>query len=342
MQRPFFLLLCLAACAGQRQEAIEPILVPPPAAEPSAPPPAASAEKAQPPSKPASAPLPPGANGPRDLEAMIGAAGKIAPPPQKNVILVNSQAVRAHRHGVSIGPILRAVPQWNDYVKATQFDPIQDAEWVVLAGPSMTSRDRNLALLYYRGTEADADKAMQQIAKAYAKGGPVDVKVPGVKAVLGYADDAERLFLRPQPHLMAVVPPDMGKSAAETLKPVKIDANVRPGELLRMSLGEPSRTFAILPSAMKSARIWMNTENDGLGVYAEADCESALDATEAAEELTKRFKAKNTMMVRMVIGNVLDHVDIRVDGTTVRFAMPMTGEQLTRLISVMQGMLGVP
>jgi hypothetical protein len=48
------------------------------------------------------------------------------------------------------------------------------------------------------------------------------------------------------------------------------------------------------------------------------------------------------MIVRLTIGNALDRVDIRADGNTVRFALPLSGEQLSRFIALMQSVLGAP
>src|SRR4029079_9025636 len=87
-------------------------------------------------------------------------------------------------------------------------DPIRDTDWILVYGPSLIHTERDAGIGHYSAPHAVVDQAVDSIAKRYDKGGVFDAGVPGVKASLGHADNAERVFMRGQPHVLIIVPKD--------------------------------------------------------------------------------------------------------------------------------------
>ena len=137
---------------------------------------------------------------------MIGAAGSAQAGPQNVIVTINMAVIRTHPEGKRLGPLISAVPQWEDFIQGTKVDPLRDTDWVSINGPSLIHSEKDVILVHYSASDAVVDQAIVALGKKHGHGGPADVGVPGVKAVHGYADRAERIFLRPQPHVLAVVP----------------------------------------------------------------------------------------------------------------------------------------
>jgi hypothetical protein len=284
----------------------------------------------------------PGANGPRDPTALVGAAGNAQAGPALVQLLVNMAEIRKNPVGTRLGPLLSAIPQWDDFMQGTNVDPVRDTDWVLITGPSLIHTERDVILVHYSASDALVDHAIQIVSKKYDRGGPFDAGVPGVKAALGHADRAPRVFLRPQTHVLAVVPPDFANTAARTLKGAHISAHVRPGEAMRLVLKTPSRPFPAIPASISEMRLWIVPRPDGgADVFGEGDTPDAAACSAAVAQLRKVIRTQNSIMVRMVTGGLLDTVDITEDGSTVRLRAPVTPEQLETILNLVSSQLGV-
>src|SRR5580692_11764742 len=71
----------------------------------------------------------------RDAVGMIGTAGNVQAGPQNVVLTVNMSAIRNHPEGKRVGPLISAVPQWDDFLVGTGIDPLRDIDWVSINGP---------------------------------------------------------------------------------------------------------------------------------------------------------------------------------------------------------------
>ncbi len=283
-----------------------------------------------------------GANGPRDPNALIGAAGSVQAGPPLVQLLVNMEVIRKNPIGAQMGPLLSAIPQWDDFISGTKVDAVRDTDWVFISGPSLIHTDRDAIFVHYSTTDAVVDHAVDVVAHKYDRGGYFDAGVPGVKASLGHADRAQRVFLRPQSHLLVVVPPDYAHTAAVMLLHVKISPHLRPNEAMRLTLENPSHPMPFLPTSMKELRLWIVPRADGgADAIVEADCTDAAAAIQAAEDVKKLIRQQNSLGVRMLTNGLLNGFDVDVDGPMLRARLPASKEQLETILGLVASQLGV-
>ncbi len=282
-----------------------------------------------------------GQNGPRDAVGMIGAAGNAQAGPQLVVLIVNMAVIRAHPVGAQMGPLLSAIPQWDDFISGTHVDPVRDTDWILINGPSLINTGRDAILVHYSAPDAVVDHAITTVAHKYDRGGPYDAGVPGVKAALGHADRYERVFLRPQPHLLAVVPRDYAKTAAQILSKAAIKAP-RAGEAMRLKLVHPHGPIPDFPESITELRVWILPHADGgAEVFGEGDATDPGAAADAASHLSRVSRDMNSLGVQLVTHGLLNGLSFTADGSTLRVHLPASKDQIELLLALVAGKLGV-
>ncbi|WP_146653781.1 hypothetical protein [Labilithrix luteola] len=289
-----------------------------------------------------------GGHGPRDPGGMIGMPGLVAAGQVNVTLLVNVSVIRSNSVGQRMGPLLFAIPQWNDFMKGAQtgVDPIRDTEWILIYGPSLIHTDRDAVIVRYGASDALVDKAVDAIALRYDRGGAFDAGVPGVKASLGHADNAERVFLRVQPHVLAVVPKDKATEFARVLKRAPISPKVRPGEAMRLTVKDPWKQISIpglkFSQSLKEIRLWVapRAGDDGADVFVEGDCTDEAAADEVAEALTDLLRRQNSVLVRAATRGLLNGAKVVPDGSQVKLRLNVTQEQLEALLQAIGAFLG--
>jgi hypothetical protein len=295
------------------------------------------------------APRAPGAEGPRDPASMIGMKSLVNTGPQNVVLLINMAAVRAHPIGSKLGPLLSSFHQWRDFIKGNEqsFDPIRDTDWILLFGPSLIHTERDAVIIRYNMTDEAIEAAMDIAGKNYKEGGDFDAGVAGVKAVLGHADNAPRVFMRPQSKLLAVVPPKNAEEFAKSLKAKGVNPKIRAGEAVRLIVRDPSRQVAIpglkFPAALKELRLWVIPAADGSAdVYAEGDCNPAEEATPIAEAMTKLIADQNVGFVQLGTGGLLNGVQVlKAEAGRIAVHVKATQKQMDTLLGTLGLLLGV-
>lgn len=288
--------------------------------------------------------LPPGANGPRDPQAMIGAAGAVQADVPLVQLLVNVAEIRKHPVGAKMGPLLSAIPEWDEYIAGTNVDPVRDTDWILVNGPSLYSKrtSRIAIIIHYSTSDALVDKAVQHLSKKHPSGGPFDAGVPGVKAYLGHADFAPRVFLRPQSHVLAIVPPDYANTAAKILSKARIGIKVQPGEAMRLTLRNPSRPMPFLSPNIREMRLWIVPRADGgADVHAEGDVPDSAEAEKVAKEIKKLVREQNSLGVQMITQGILNRTEVSADGAVVRLHVPATEAQIQAILDFVMAYLGV-
>jgi hypothetical protein len=276
---------------------------------------------------------------------MIGAAGSVQAGPQNVVLTVNMAAIRLHPEGKRLGPLISAIPQWNDFIQGTQIDPLRDIDWISINGPALVHTEKDVILIHYGTSDAEVDKAVTALSVKHGDGRRVDVGVPGVKAVRGRADNAERIFLRPQSHVLAVVPRDYARTAAQILVKAKVPRDLkRPGEAMRLTLVHPHGPMRNIPESVTEVRLWIvpRNEDGGAEVYGEGDTASASACEEAVAALTRIVEDQNSLGVQLLTHGLLNKVDIHGEGPTVRFHVPVSRDQIEVILAFVGGRLGVP
>jgi len=280
----------------------------------------------------------------------IGFSGLVQAGPTNVRLLLNVALIRQHPVGSRIGPLVNGIPQWADFMKGSQnmVDPIRDAEWLLIYGPSLIHTEKDAIFLKYTLPDALVDKTIETVTKKYDKGGPFDAGVPGVKAHLGHADNSERVFLRVQPHEAAVVPPAKARDFALLLKQHSVDPGLRAGEAVRLVVRDPYRQVAVpglkFPESMTEVRLWVVPRNadGGAEVYAEGECkdeEAATDVLERTKDMIQRQNA--SIVVRIATRGLLSNVELKQDGKVVKAHVPANREQLEAILQAVSAQLGV-
>lgn len=286
----------------------------------------------------------PGSNGPRDPESMFGLTKVVNAGVQNVVLGVNVALIRKHPVGARMGPILQAIPQWRDFLKGapTPVDPIRDTDWILIYGPSLIHTDKDAVLVRTNLPDSALDATIGAIASTYDKGGAFDAGVPGVKASLGYADNGQRVFLRPQSKLLVIVPPSHAREAALTFKK-QSPRGPAATEALRLILHDPmNQVRGLNIPSLTEIRLWILPQKDGSAdVYAEGDCADEAGAAEAAARVKDIISRQNAGLVRLATHGLLNNVEIAPDGRRVKLHLTATEDQLEAVLSVVAARFNV-
>jgi hypothetical protein len=281
-----------------------------------------------------------GSGGPRDPESMFGLTKVVNAGVQNVVLGVNVALIRKHPVGSRMGPVLQAIPQWRDFLKGAQspVDPIRDTDWILIYGPSLIHTDKDAVLVRYNLGDDAVDSAIATIARTYDKGGPFDAGVPGVKASLGWADNAQRVFLRPQPRLLVIVPPSHAHEAAMTFRK-QVPRGPSPAEAMRLIVHNPSNQISIpglkFSQSLTEIRLWIVPQKDGAAeVYAEGDCTDEAAASDSADRLTEILKRQNSLGVRFATRGLLNNAVVIADGSKAKLHITATPEQLEAVLQL--------
>ncbi len=281
-----------------------------------------------------------GAPGRRDPEAIVGAASVRA-----DVILVklvvNAEVIRSHPVGARMGYLLRGVPQWEDFMEGTDIDPVRDTDWVMIIGPSLVNTARDTVLIHYSAPDAVVDRAVGIVTKKYDHGGPFDAGVRGVKASLVHADRADRVILRPQPHLLAVVPPSVAEKNARALVGARLSEPAE-GDAVFLRLLNPHHPMPEIPDSIRELRLRVVPRADGgADVWVEGDAADAEAASQAAEAIRRLVRRHNDAITSLLTHGLFNRVDVGTDATTVKVHLAATREQIETLVALVGDFLGV-
>lgn len=291
---------------------------------------------------------PVGANGPNDPGSIIGMPGILSAGKVNVTLLVNMQVIKQHPVGKRIGPLLYGIRQWSEFMNGTEgvVDPVRDTDWVMIYGPSLIHTERDAVLVRYSAPDSVVDKAIEIASNNYSQGGPFDAGVPGVKARLAHADNAERVFLRAQPHVLAVVPPDKAYDFARVLKRAPVQPKVRPGEAMRLIVKDPYRQISIrdlkFPTSLSEIRLWIVPDKEGNAmVYGEGDCADDAAAIDVKNVVATTLSRINNPLVQIATRGMLNDVKIQTNGSRVELSMTATNEQIEVLLQLVAAKLGV-
>jgi hypothetical protein len=276
---------------------------------------------------------------PENLVASAGAT-------QTDVILVelviNAQVIRANPVGARIAYLLHGIPQWEEFMSGTDIDPVRDTDWVAITGPSLIHTARDVVLIRYAASDAAVDRAVAIVAHKYDRGGRFDTGVPGVKATLAHADRAERVLLRAQSHVLAVVPPDRAGKVARQLVGSRLPAQPHPGEAVHLRLMNPHHPIPEIPESITEMRLRVvPRSDDGADVFIEGDTKDPDSASAASTDLRAMLRRHNDAITSLITHGLLDRVEVSTDGPKVLVHDVVTRDQIETLTSLVEGFLGL-
>lgn len=299
----------------------------------------------------ADAGIAPGTAGAHNAAEAIGVKDVVNTGPQNVTLVMNVALIRSNPFGARLGPVFQQIPQWRDFMRGSQsgVDPIRDTDWILIYGPSLIHTDRDAVLIRYNISDQAVDAAVDGIASSYDKGGPYDAGVRGVKASLGYADNGQRVFLRPQSKLLVIVPPAHAAQAARAYA-TTMPRGPAPNEAVRLIVKTPSNQVSIrglsLSKSLKELRLWIVPRADtGADVYAEGDCDDEASAAIIATELTNELARVNQLgfgpfNVSALTRGLLDKARVSPDGKRVKLHVEATPNQLEAVLQLVAGQVG--
>ncbi len=285
--------------------------------------------------------------GGRDPQALLGAAASVSAGPNNITIMVNFVELRKHPEAANLGRILAGIPQWRTFMSNAQgapmLDPMRDCDWMIIMGPSLLETQNDAIFLHYSVPDATVDKVIDTVSKSYAKGGPVDLGVHGVKAWKAFADKSERVFIRPHPHVAVIVPASKAQAFARVLATNPVTPHVRAGEVLSVRALRPGGSINVIPQDISEMRMWIvpRASDGGGDLYAEGDCPSDAAAQVDAESLKTLIQQKNSFGVRLLTAGFFNKVDVTASNSMVHAHINGTQAQIEALLHIAGGMVGV-
>lgn len=266
--------------------------------------------------------------------------------PQNIVLVVHSAVIRKHPVGARMGPVIQQIPQWRDFLKGSQsvVDPIQHTDWILIYGPSLIHTDRDAVLVRYNVSDAIVDQAVDAVARTYDKGGPYDAGVPGVPASRGHADNAERIFMRPQPKLLVIAPPAHAHAAAKTYSK-SAPRGPNPKEAMHLVVRNPTNQIAIpnlkFKDSLKEIQLWIEPRTDGgADLHAVGQCTDEACANDSADALNDFIKRQNAAMVRIATRGLLNNAKIVPEGNRIRLDLVVSQDQLEAILNLVGAAVG--
>jgi hypothetical protein len=284
----------------------------------------------------------PAPHGPFDPQAVLGSTKNIHAGDNNVDLLVNAEAIRKNPVGAKVGFLLRGIPQWDEFMSGTQIDPVRDTDWIRISGPALVHTERDVVLIHYSATDAVVDEAVKVLCSKYVHGGPMDAGVAGVKASVIHADRAERVIVRPQTHVLVVVPTDKAEEAARTYAPpAPVRSHLKDGEAFSMMLKNPHHVLSDIPESVTVLRMRIETrKDDGVDVYIEGDTKDPEAASEAAGSLKKlitRFADLDWLPLLgrgAFAGGILDDVDVGSEGKLVKIHRTASRHQIEMVVAL--------
>jgi hypothetical protein len=261
--------------------------------------------------------------------------------------MVNFVELRKHPESANLGRVLAGIPQWRTFMSnaagTAMLDPMRDCDWMIIMGPSLLDTQNDAVFLHYGVPDATVDKVIDTVSRTYAKGGPVDLGVRGVKGWKGFADKSERVFIRPRPHIAVVVPASKAQAFARVLVTNPVTPHVRAGEAFSLRAMRPGGSINVIPADISEMRMWIvpRASDGGGDLYAEGDCPSDAAAQTDAEALKTLIQQKNSFGVRLLTAGFLNKVDITASSSMVHLHINGTQAQIEALLHIAGGMVGV-
>ena len=286
-----------------------------------------------------------GATGPatgRDPQAILGGAASVSAGPNNVTVLVNMAVIKLHSSASRLQPILAAIPQWRQFMVGSTIDPLRDCDWLLIMGPSLVNTEKDAVFVHYSAPDSVIDTAIGTISKTYPKGGPMDVGVPKVKAWRAYADNAERVFLRPSPHVAVIVPATHATQFARVLVANPLTPHIRPGEAVSVRALRPGGSINLIPQSISELRMWVVPRfgDGGADVYAEGDCPDAAAAATAVADVKDTIQKKNSFGVRLVTAGLFNNVDVTSDGPMLKAHLSASKDQIDAVLGLVAGQVG--
>jgi hypothetical protein len=236
--------------------------------------------------------------------------------------------------------LLGTLPGWSTFMPYDVVDPIVDVDWVMMAGSLVLGTTAsNVYIAHYNLSEAQADVAMEALVKTLPRA--VATNAFGHGAFSAFIDGADRLYVRPRPGVLAIVPLADGKRIAALLADAEVPADVRPGEIVRVVDNGAQRLATHVTPQIRRARYWLTaTHGDATTLRVEGDCDSDDDARMAAIAVTLRVRAADGSLGVRLLAPWLSRVESSSVGNQVRAWVDLYEDDVQKLADIVASRTG--
>jgi hypothetical protein len=263
-------------------------------------------------------------------------------------LFIYTSKIRENPLGARVGPLLRSLYQWRDFLGPTSIDPVRDFDQIYITGPQLRdSRNVGMVITHHL-PPVRMRAAIDALVRADRDGGEwLDAGVPAASA---HADSAERRYLLPNAQTVIVVPPSAYGAALAAGKFVHLPPSTGP-EVALIYLATPWRAFIgwpiQVPHSIKWARIRVTpTAYGGATAELEAEDESAAQARDDADYLTRTSNALAQLDLGL-LGSLLgaqthrfvEGVSFSAEGNKIHGNAQLSAAQLSTLLDLGEAFL---
>jgi hypothetical protein len=208
-----------------------------------------------------------------------------------------------------------------------------------IEGSDVHDATHDVVLLHYSAIDSDIEAAIialtSQRTGSSSTDSSLDVSEPNVRAWRMYAHGNESAFLRPKnDHILAIVPLDKAKEWAHTLAGTVVKPAPHGAHAVDIRASKPSNIVPLMPAAFTDERIFITARGDGAVLQLEGDCPDEASAGEAAQELERAVRKRNTLAVKLVTGGAFTAFHAAPKGSMVVGEMPVSADQLDALLKM--------
>jgi hypothetical protein len=262
-------------------------------------------------------------------------------------LLLLNDRIRSLPIGPRIGQLVARFPQWRNY-RPCRYRPDTDIKGIYIAGPQFRVSAEVVAVLSYNVSQAAMRKAVDGIVNHEPKGEWLDAPIPVARA---HADRADRIFVLPKSKIVLMVPPHL-KDDAISKAPHMGFPSIGGDAALVAFIAKPWRATMGLrvpvevPRTIASVSLSLSPTSDGGATL-------HVDATDASPEAAQADAATLTQAINAVtqqnVGalgallfggqtlSLIEPVDLRAVGKSIRGDAKVTPRQLERLVGFAEG-----
>jgi hypothetical protein len=224
---------------------------------------------------------------------------------------------------------------------------MRDVDWVVAYGPSFLRTNRVIGLMGYNLADKVVDDAVTALAARVQdhEHGPWDAGVPGVRATIGFGDNAPRVYARPRSKLLVITAPEDATRAIDFFK--KSPPNPPPpNEAFRLTVREPHRHLVVagvpMSDKLEQLRFWIvPTAAGGAELNVEGDTSTEVAAQEIADSWND-VVARSGALVRAATSGLTGNIRFVSEKKQVRMHVDSSPEQTEAVARLLSAATGVP
>ena len=236
--------------------------------------------------------------------------------PAEGSVWIRLSVFREHPLGYRAEPFVLAWLGWSTTIPAISSHPMAELDWIEIVGPKDPAEERLLTRTAIPDDVMDARLATR-------------------------ADGTLRIVVRPHPHLVTALPPDMAPDMLKTFVGARVaDLPAEPDEALHVDFPNPHDVMPHVPAEVRHAlvRVFSRPGSAAEG-FAELTCDDEASAARVADEVRARADTMNSFLVRLMTRDLLGGLVVTTAGRVVSLRIPANADQLSSLATLASGLL---